>query len=553
MTGVRVYLVVALSAIALVAVVIAVAGALLGPRLGSMDGRAPGPAPRFVEESAVAGVVHVYDGGFDYFVGGGVASFDCSGDQLPELYFAGGSAPAALYANQSEARSSLRFERLPDVITDLGAVIGAYPLDIDSDGLTDLAVLRRGENILLRGLGECRFERANERWGFDGGAEWSTALSAKWDRGSEWPTIAVGNYLGSSDPNALACADNQLFTPAPPGTSFAPSIALAPGWCSLSMLFSDWDRSGRRDLRVSNDRHYYADSSDGQEQLWRVGRGEPPRLYGVADGWQTVRIFGMGIASHDVTGDGYLDYYLTSQGDNKLQALADGPGQPRYEDVALERGATAHRPYSGDTTMPSTAWHDEFDDVNNDGFMDLFIAKGNVEAQADHAARDPSNLLLGQPDGSFVEGAMDAGLLDFGKARGAALVDLDRDGLLDLVVVDRRENVRLYRNLGSGTADAVQAMGNWIAVHVVQDGANRDAVGSWIEARAGDRVTFKEVTVGGGHVSGQIGPHHFGLGAAELVEVRVTWPSGEVGPWQSVAANQVVIIRRGAADVEVVP
>ena len=49
-----------------------------------------------------------------------------------------------------------------------------------------------------------------------------------------------------------------------------------PGWCTLSMLFSDWDRSGRRDLRVSNDRHYYR---DGEEQLWRIEPGQPPRAY----------------------------------------------------------------------------------------------------------------------------------------------------------------------------------------------------------------------------------------------------------------------------------
>ena len=43
----------------------------------------------------------------------------------------------------------------------------------------------------------------------------------------------------------------------------------------------------------------------GQEQLWRISPGEPPRLYTDADGWVAVQIEGMGIASYDVTGDGY--------------------------------------------------------------------------------------------------------------------------------------------------------------------------------------------------------------------------------------------------------
>ena len=60
---------------------------------------------------------------------------------------------------------------------------------------------------------------------------------------------------------------------------------------------------------------------------------------------------------------------------------------------------TAHRPFTGDENLPSTAWHAEFDDVNNDSLMDLFVAKGNVEAMPDFAARDPSNLFIGQADG----------------------------------------------------------------------------------------------------------------------------------------------------------
>ena len=69
--------------------------------------------------------------------------------------------------------------------------------------------------------------------------------------------------------------------------------------------------------------------------------------------------------------------------------------------------------------LPSTAWHPEFEDVNNDGFVDLFVSKGNVEAQPDYATRDPSNLLIGQPDGTFVEGAEAAGIVDFDRARVA--------------------------------------------------------------------------------------------------------------------------------------
>ncbi|MGH2488610.1 MAG: FG-GAP repeat domain-containing protein, partial [Candidatus Limnocylindria bacterium] len=172
------------------------------------------PAPHFVEEAQTAGIDHAYQGEFEFFVGGGVAVFDCDDDGRSELYLAGGSEPAALYHNESQLAGALRFTRRADPETDLDRVVGAYPLDIDSDGQMDLAVLRFGENVLLRGLGGCRFERANEAWGFDGGERWTTAFSATWEASAAWPTLAFGNYLDQASTNTnRLCYDNELFRP----------------------------------------------------------------------------------------------------------------------------------------------------------------------------------------------------------------------------------------------------------------------------------------------------------------------------------------------------
>ena len=138
----------------------------------------------------------------------------------------------------------------------------------------DLAVLRRGANDVLRGLGDCRFELANDELGIDPGDAWTTAFSATWEGSNTLPTLAFGNYLvPDSDPNEIDCDDSQFVRPAANGDGYAAAVPLRPGYCTLSMLFSDWSRSGRRDLRLTNDRHYY---TDGQEQLFRVEPGEPP-------------------------------------------------------------------------------------------------------------------------------------------------------------------------------------------------------------------------------------------------------------------------------------
>ncbi len=504
--------------------------------------------PRFADEAATAGLVHAYEGEYPYVVGGGVAALDCDNDRKSDLYLAGGSAPAGLFRNVSPVGGALRFEPLHDPATDLVSVTGAYPLDIDSDGIVDLAVLRLGENVILRGLGDCRFERANEALGLAARDAWTVGFSATWEGPASLPTLGFGAYLGldSEHQPTTECDDSALARPAADGRTYAPLISLSPGWCSLSMLFSDWDRSGRRDLRVSNDRHYYR---DGEDQLWRLEPGGAPRLYTREEGWARLVIWGMGIASQDITGDGRPEIYLTSQGDNKLQTLVDGAAGPAYHDIALRRGVTAHRPYAGDEGLQSTAWHPEFADVNNDAFPDLFVSKGNVGSEVDHAMKDPSNLLIGQPDGTFIEGAEAAGIMRFGLARGAALVDLNLDGLLDLVEVVRKDNVGLWRNVGAGDAAQPIAMGHWIALDLEQAGANHDAIGSWLEVRTGDRAIQREVTVGGGHASGQLGWVHVGLGTADAADVRVTWPDGTTGPWLPVPADGFALIERGAAAV----
>ena len=535
--------------IGIVALAAAVVGGFALTRLpGSTPTTALGP-PHFVEETTTAGIDHSYEGDFLYAVGGGVAAFDCNGDGKQELYLAGGSRPAALYRNVSPVGGGLRFERVPDPATDLTAVTGAYPIDIDGDGQVDLAVLRLGESVLLRGLGDCRFERANEAWSFDGGPAWTSALSAKWAGTDRLPTLAIGHYrqLDGAGVPTLKCDQNELLRPAQDGIGYAPGIALTPGYCSLSMLFSDWDRSGRRDLRVSNDRHYY-DAINGEEQLWRVDDGMPPTRYTDADGWIPNRIWGMGIATYDLTGDGYPEVFLTNQGENKLQTLAVGPDKPTYRDIGLKRGANAAEPFTGGDTLPSTAWHAEFQDVNNDGFVDLYIAKGNVSEMPDFAQKDPSNLLLGQADGTFREGADGAGIVDFGRGRGGALVDLNLDGMLDLVELDFGSPVKVWRSVGSGDATKPAQLGGWLALDISQPGPNRDAIGAWVEVKVGDTTMRREITVGGGHLGGQLGWIHFGLGPATDAQVRVQWPDGEVGPWLRLTADRFAVIERGATE-----
>lgn len=488
--------------------------------------------PQFAEETATSGITTAYQGDWQYMVGGGAAVFDCNADGRLDVFVAGGEGPAALYRNLSEPGGALRFEAVPGL--EEVAVTGAYPLDVDSDGITDLAVLRVGENHLMRGLGDCRFENANAAWGFDGGDGWSTAFAATWEAGQDWPTLAVGNYVDRKEEAFPwgSCTENYLYRPE--GAGFAAPLPLTPSFCALSMLFSDWSGTGVQDLRVSNDREYY---KGGQEQLWHMEA--EPRLWTEKEGWKRLRIWGMGIASRDLDADGDNELYLTSMADNKLQVLTPPEGKmlPQYADQALKRGVTAHRPFTGGDLRPSTAWHAQFEDVNNDGLADLFVVKGNVAKMPDFAQKDPNNLFLQRADGTFLEAGESSGALSYATGRGGAVADFNADGLLDLLVVNRWETAQLWRNVSQG-------LGGFLTVDLRQAGTNGHAIGAWVEVKTEAGLQRREVTSGGGHMSDVLAPLHFGLGAAAGAEVRVIWPGGQASDWVLAKPGDAVRLER---------
>ncbi|MCR9123760.1 MAG: CRTAC1 family protein [Phyllobacteriaceae bacterium] len=485
--------------------------------------QANGNHPVFTDRSGDLPVEHVYSGGWEHFVGGGVAVFDCNGDTLPDFYAAGGENPAKLFVNVTDRPGApIRFETGTDVPAQTG-VTGAYPINIDSDGQMDLVVLRVGPNALLKGGPDCSFTDATAEWGFSPGNAWSTAFSATWEDGQDWPTLAIGNYVDRADPEGPfeACDANELHRPDEGG--YGPPIRIEPGFCALSMLISDERRVGKPHLRISNDRHYYV--RGGSEQKLDL---QTLTFLTEADGWPTVSLWGMGIAARDLTGDGRAEVMSTSMGDQLLQIATD----TGYEAAPFEMGSYAHRPFIGDDGRPSTGWHAQFGDVNNDGLDDLFIAKGNVDQMPSNAIEDPNNLLIRQPDGTFAETAHLAGVATTDRARGAALADLNANGKLDLIVVNRRAPMEVHEN-------ATPHAGNWLMIDLRQKDSNINAVGAFIESRIDGRLHTREITVGGGHAGGSALPQHFGLGDANATDVRVIWPDGTMTEWQTLAAGRL--------------
>ena len=264
--------------------------------------------------------------------------------------------------------------------------------------------------------------------------------------------------------------------------------------------------------------------------------GQPPRLYTEADGWKYLRIWGMGIASYDLSGSGYPDYFLTSMADQKLQRVdrpgGAAPSKPGFTDIAFPRGVTAHRPYAGGDVRPSTGWHAQFEDVTNSGKVDLFVAKGNVDEMKDFAAKDPSNLLCSAP--TEVSSKWARRPASSASARRAApLWPISiLSGKIDILVVNRNSPARVLAQ----RHPVARPLGRLQARRTGRT-ATPSAAGS--RSRFGDRVQRREITIGGGHASGQLGWRHFGLDPPTKAEARVIWPDGEASGWSRLAGDGI--------------
>jgi hypothetical protein len=320
--------------------------------------------PTLHEEAASAGIDQSYTGGWEFFRRRGCGEFRCNGDRSSRSAdcrrsLAGGKVLRQRKRNRRPAGLQADANRIEAGRSD--RVLGAYPLDIDNDRHTDLVLLRLGRNLVLKGGPDCRFEKANRNFSIDGGGRGRPACRQYGKRATAFrpSRSAIMSTARHRERPFGTCEPNQLLRP---GTGrsrlFGCQEAAEPGHCALSMLFTDWNRSGSP---ISGS-PMTGNITAVDRNSFGICQGRPPRLYTASQGWQRLTVWGMGIAETDFDADGLPEYALTSMGDTKLQKLDEEAGEdrPTYRDIAFELGATAHRPYAGGDSKPSTGWHSEF-------------------------------------------------------------------------------------------------------------------------------------------------------------------------------------------------
>lgn len=541
----------------------------------------------FSDEAEETGLDFIHFNGMSgefYFVenlGGGVALIDYDNDGDLDVYLTQGhmlgkgkSLKDALFPPPSgqllsdrlyrndlvvndDGQSSLGFTDVSEAarINASGYGMGVAAGDFNNDGFVDLYVNNFGRNQLLRNNGDGTFSDVTEEAGVgDPGLSVSAAF-LDYDRDGHLD-LYVGNYVefaveknkrcyglnGAPDycsPNFYKAARDRLYRNLGDGrfedVSEKARITQAKG-PALGVIGADFNGDHWTDIYVANDAK--------PNQLWINQKDgtfkDEGFLAGVAVNMEGAPEASMGVDAADFDGDGDEDLFMTHLfGETNTIYVNNGDGW--FEDRTLATGLGAP---SKTYTSFGTVWMD----YDNDGWLDLFIANGDVRTMPMLARsgdiyplRQPNQLFANLGNGRFKEVTKEAGeVFELTEvSRGVAAGDVDNDGDSDIVLVNNNGRARLLIN-------HIGNRNHWLGLRLINE-SGLDAIGARVVVypQKGTPL-WRRARTDGSYASAHDPRIMVGLGySAKFGSLRVHWYSGRIEEWQDVRTDRYTTLREG--------
>jgi hypothetical protein len=538
--------------------------------------------PHFEDIAAQAGLTkaHISSADKRYIiesVSGGIGLIDCDNDGKLDIIAVNGSNVDRYRKQGGDPLITLYHQDADLKFTDItqqagltrkGWGMGVAVADYDNDGLPDIYVTGYGGNALYHNLGNCKFEDVTEKAGVAVGGLSMGAAWGDYDRDGK-VDLFVSRYvrvdmnklpeLGSDEkfcqfrgvlvqcgPWGMQGESDFLFHNRGDGTfedvSKKAGVDDPRHYYGMGVVWGDIDNDGWPDLYVANDagpNYLYRNKHDGTFE--EIGLLEGADLSG--DGQE---LGSMGVDLGDYRHEGRLSIFVTEFVDQS-DTLYHNNGSDGFTDVSWNSQiAQPSHPYVG--------WGTSFFDMDNDGWLDIFVANGHVYPQVDtipNAAhfRQPMLLFRNNRDGTFAEIASSTGLADvpLRSRRGAAFGDINNDGCVDIVTLNVGEPPSLLLNHCQN--------GNHRVLFKLQGTkSNRLAIGARVTVRT-DKVTqISEVKGGSSYISQSDLRQHFGLGKNKMMdEVSIRWPNGETETLHDVPADFIYTVVEGKGILDKTP
>jgi len=495
---------------------------------------------------------------------GGVAVLDYNRDGRPDIFFTNGAPIATLRKDGAKFSNRLFRNDGNGVFTDVtekaglagtGYDEGVAVADYDNDGYPDIFVAGVHHNTLYHNNRDGTFTDVTAKAGINNAPD--PQYGPLWAVGAVWVDVNHDglldlfvvnymkwnhdteprcNYKGDPeycDPRLYGGSPNQLYLNQGNGTfkdvSEEWGIRAHVGK-GMSASMADYDLDGYPDIFVPNDTEYnFLFHNVGGKKFEEMAF--PMQVALPEDG---VFISGMGSDFRDYNNDGYPDIVFLAL-ERQTFPIFRNVGGKRFEETTAASGMRTE-------CWKMAGYGPGFYDLDNDGWKDLFVTRGDVLSLAmpGNTVDQPNTVFRnlgagGKWQALTAEAGLDAA--PAGRNRGVGFADFDGDGRIDLVTTQIDGPAHIWMNRSPG--------GNhWLDIALEGTRSNRDGIGARVKLTTKSGVQYNHMTTTVGYASSSDSPVHFGLGAdAKAESIEIHWPSGIVQTLKDVRGDQVLNVK----------
>jgi hypothetical protein len=555
----------------------------------------------FVNEAPEAPDINIINY-LNYYNGGGVAAGDVDGDGLPDLFFTSNLGPDRLYRNVGD----YRFEDVTEQAGVGGAegwTTGATMADVNGDGHLDIYVSSvahlalPGGNVLFINDGDGTFTDRTAEYGLEHVGYSTQATFFDYDGDGDLDMYLVNHSTHEMrgrvfDPQRRTRhpeAGDRLFRNDDDGFVDASEEAGIFGGVEgygLAVSVSDLDSDGCPDLFISNDFHesdflYYNNCDGSFTESIATSTGHTTRS-------------SMGLDVADFNNDGRPDVVVLDMLPEREEILKSSFNaqdlsiylltlefgyHPQFARNTLQVNRGGRRfseiGYLAGVYATDWSWSPLLADLDNDGHKDLFVTNGiyrrpndldylsyvadrAVQASMEFGITEellapllermpqvpiPSYAFRNNGDLTFTNIAREWGLAQPGFSNGAAYVDLNNDGWLDLVVNNFNSPAGIYRNRAAEFSE-----NHFLTVNLHGSGANTTGIGAKIIIKHDGSTQLVEQVPTRGFQSSVDPRLHFGLGTSPRIDsLIVVWPDHRYQLVTDVVVDQTITLSQDEA------
>jgi enediyne biosynthesis protein E4 len=478
----------------------------------------------------------------------------------------------ALYHNQKDGTflDVARKMGVSDInLEGSGVSMGAVWADFDNDGYEDLFIYKWGRPELFKNVNGTGFVNVTEKSGLPG---WINSNSAIWlDYDSDgYVDLFIGGYyrenidlwhlkttriLTESFEYSRNGGRKFLLKNNGDGTftDVTDKVGLTSTRWTLAAGATDIDNDGYPELFIANDygisEFYFNDKGKRF-----IDKGSTA-LIGLSPK------SGMNVSFGDTYNNGHFGIYVSNITEEGILLQGNNFWVPIPDKVRV-----LYRNAAGQDGIEAGGWSygAQFGDLNNDGFVDLYLANGYISGKKgtsywyDYSKVTGGNSTIisdlknwpamkGRSQSGYQENKiwLNDGSSHFHNvakyvagaeaydSRAVALADLWNRGVLDVIVANQNNDVMIYKN-------HVDLENHWIAFNLEGAASNRSAIGARVELYWDSKIQLQAVTGGIGFCSQNQHRVQFGLGKSSKVDKAVIWwPDGHQQIVENPGADRV--------------